>query len=451
MNYNGVNIAVVTTLITRNRSIATISGDPAMLTSIDSMCSVVAIRNGNISCSALGSTNTSGTSLLMTAASSSRRGVLSYFFTGHVNATGAVTQMHGRGCSSTGLTFVHRRLKLSVAVGPRHVTTQRVCRVLQLPSTTGVRAFSRHGVRVVRVLLHTSSPLIKTPLDRLHNHCGTGFLVYMTRQKSRIFVPSNGFILRTKSRVNVATSPRRFRGLLQNVNVIHGRTHRIVLLNNDHAARCLTGRLLTTKISIHVVRSSHIVYSTLSRTLPGTIIVRNSNTRRRLLVRRKLGRVSTFITLANVSRRGVLLSFFTVSRGIPGIITGIAQSRLNTLKKQLKLRYIMSPQRATASDLMRCTHTLRGSVNDGMRALCGLVSSHTRTLRFGIRTSTGIVNVPLGSLTLGPQILITNVLHRHGPLVPTNSSIVLPKSGIIIMTTGRQLRSLSSVLTWNVK
>ncbi len=164
MNYNGVNIAVLTGLIGRKRSIATVSDGPTVLTSIDSVCSIVAIRNGNASCSALVRTNTSGTSLLITAARSSRRGVLYYFFTGHVNAASAITQIHGPGCDSTGLTFVHRRLKLSVAVGPRHVTTQRVCRVLHLPTTTGVISFSRHGFSVVRLVLHPSSPLLKTAL-----------------------------------------------------------------------------------------------------------------------------------------------------------------------------------------------------------------------------------------------------------------------------------------------
>ncbi len=271
------------------------------------------------------------------------------------------------------------------------------------------------------------------------------------RHKTRIFVPSNGFVLRTNSHVKLATAPSRFRGLLGNVNVIHGRTHRIVLLKKDHVTFCLAGVLLTSNISIHVVRGGHALYSRLSSTLKGTIIVRNSNTGRRLLLRRKLTRVSTFISLASVSRRGVLLTFFTTTRGIGGIITGIAQSRLNSLTRQLNVSYVISPHGVTASALIRCTHTLRGSVKDGIRALCGLVSSRTRTLRFGIGPRTGIMNVPLGSLSLGRHILMTNVLHRHGPVVPANSSTVRPNSGIVIMTTGRQLRSLSSVLGWTEK
>ncbi len=333
-NYNGVNAAVLTGLMRRNRSIATVSAGPSMVRGLAGVCSIVNIYNGNTSDSILDRTGTRGRSLVVSATSSSRVGVLYYFLTGHVKARGAMTHIEGPRCGSGDLTFLHRRLRVSLVVGPRLVTTRRLFGILGLPDTCGVRPFSIEGFRVMRFEVGRGSILSNLGLVSLEDAFGTGFLIYTMGHKRRTCVPHNGFALVRKSEINVANTPGRVVRFFDRVNVGHASIGGIVVLNKDGATICLTGGLYRVKGDIAVVSGSHRGYRRVYIRIPGTIIMGNSNSSRRLLVRRNVRSTSTIMDLANLSRLGVLVSSCTTSGGIPGIVAGVGHRRLVPLTRR---------------------------------------------------------------------------------------------------------------------
>lgn len=408
--------------------------------------SVTYIAKSNTSTRMLGRTSITRTSLIVTYASTSRYGVLDYLVTEGLNTERAVTHIHGPVCCHR-VKLLGRSLRLDVTMGPRLVITSRVDELLLFPSTDRIRAFMGKHMRLVRLPITRKDDLTKLDLTRVCGQFRVHLLIYTIRRKSRIQVPSKRCEVHTKSHLRVTTSRGSLRTFFGTGKGHGSGVGGIVVYKTKEINCCLTLRLDALNVRIGVVRRGHREYRRLYRLLPGTAVVGKSTASRSLLMRRKVSRTSTFITLAKVSRRGVVLSLFTGDRGISGVIAGIGRSEHTHVMRSFKVSDVISIGATATSTVVDCIETHGGSRKDtGIRAVCRLISSGIRTLRFVIGTRAGCAKVPLGGLSLGPGGLVTYVTEGHRVVLPDKRSYVRMKSGIVVVAVRGQVRSVGSVL-----
>lgn len=446
MNYKGINEGLTRRLRTRSVSVALISIVTSGVGSLYRGVSTVKVINGNTDVGALVRTNISATSVLVTIATSSRLGLLYYLVTRGTGRYRAVTHIHGPVCRGR-VKFVGRHLNIAVVVGPRFTTTRRVSQLLHFPSTVGVSAFTHNHMRLLGFGILPRFGLSKVDISRVSSTFQDSVLIYTVRDHSGMSVPNNSRVVRSKSVISVLTSPLGTTTFFHGVNLGAGRIGGYVVMNNKAVSCCLTRTLLSVGVDIGVVRRGGGHYRRLDRLLPSTAVVGNSKAGHSLLLRRKLSRSRSFIALAGLSRRGMFLTLFTGDVSSTGLITGIGHLRFSSIVSSLSVKDIVCPGGVATSCVLRCIHTARGDVNDGMRALCRVLSNGTRTLRFTVHRRSTMACVPLTRLGLHGGLLIKYLGHGNHVHVPHNRSAVRMNSAIVVMAARGNLHSVASVLT----
>lgn len=444
IKYKGINSSVTSRLGLRKRRVSMISVGRNTISGLTGSLSILNVRKGNTACSILVRTNTRCTSLLVTTATESRVGLCSYLVTGTTNIARAVTEIHGPRCAGS-LCEVGRRLNLSVTVGPRRATTGRVDHLLEFSNTLRVSSFSGNIIRLVGMAMPRGSSVIKATLDEISG-LENGIEVYAIREKSRVFVPGNSFIVGNNSEVSIITGPRVTTGFFGHVDVTVNEDGSIVLLNNNGISFCLTGALVGSNTGIGVVRGGPRHYGFLSRTVPRTIVVRNSYVSRSLLLSRNIRRTSNVTTLVSCSRRGVVVAVCLGNVAGTGLVAGMGGTSFSPLLRSRGFRYVVRPGDLANRCVTECVETVRGANSDGIRSLCHLGSSGIRTLRFGIGTRSEIAGIPVVGLGLGTGLRVVYVGENKGVVLPRNASIVGPRSAMVILAVRGNLDGLRSVM-----
>lgn len=380
-------------------------------------------------------TNTSSTSVLITMADSSRAGVITYRMTCSLfGAPGHVTHVHSPSCihSTSGL-FRSSTMPVSRLVTPRRLIVSGVCQLVRCPNTLRIIGFTRNGIDLTIIGTCCNNPLVNGTLSAVHRrvprvsaHITTVF------HRSHPVHPRNSAVIRTNSRIFFVTTSRRVHTIVDRLRQLRGPCGQVVLINNNGVNTKLTHHLRGS-CDIGLVRHGRRHTTRLTRGLRGAVIFFNSTSSRRLLTRRRVSRISLFVTIAGSSRTGVVSTVLTGHVNTGGIVMLVRHHTCISLIRKDIVSVTVSPRRTAVSTLL---DRIQGTSVINISSLHHNMTRTVRTITRNSRDASHIINEIVSRVGLPPKAVVKTIMHK--------GSIVVTGSGLHVRRNSRMVVFLAS-------
>ena len=318
--------------------------------------------------------------------------------------------------------------------------------MLRFPSAVRVDAFSKGSVEIIEHRVLEKSKLDGMQLKKLPKELGAKVLVCVVERGGDALIPNGDFVLHAGDRLSIAGASRELRRFFVAIGQYRRPVKNVMVMGGGRISVYLTRLLLDSGISVTVIDRDRDRCDLLCDLIPSAHIICGDATRNEVLLEEGIHGTDAFVALTGDDGDNIITSMYAKHHGVPKIVTKVNREHFTGILESSGLDSIVTPKDLVAQQITRYVRAMNNSVGSSMETLYRLADGKVEALEFKVGEGSACVGIPLKTLRLKPNILISAVIRGSRSIIPDGETVICPGDHAVIVTAAGRLKDLDAIV-----
>lgn len=348
--------------------------------------------------------------------------------------------------------YLQQSLGVSMIVNPELSAATEIARLLRTPKAIEISTFAKGRAELLTFCLDGRSPLADLPIAKMNRKLGTDILVCAVERDHRAIIPKGDFVFRKGDRVSISGSPRNTSHFFRKIGLSTGQVQDVIIVGGGKIGYYLAYQLAGTSVSTKIIEADADRCEELSELLPSALIIHGSSLNRGLLIEEGLETAQAVVSLTNFDEENMMLSMLASIRNPEAkVVTKVSHLPFQEVLDRMDLGSLICPKEITALSIVQYIRALRNSRGSNIETLYRILDDKVEALEFHIQAPSAVLNTPLQTLPLRPDLLISTIIRDGRAFTPRGNDQLRLGDGVIVVTTHSGLRDITDILQHGVR
>ena len=342
--------------------------------------------------------------------------------------------------------FLREVLGLSVIINPEYECAKEISRMLRFPSAVRVDAFSKGSVEIIEHKVPEKSKLDGMQLKNLPRELGAKVLVCVVERGGDALIPNGDFILRAGDRLSISGASRELRRFFVAIGQYRRPVKNVMIMGGSRISVYLTRLLLDSGIDVTVIDRDRERCDLLCDLIPSAHIICGDATRNEVLLEEGIRSTDAFVALTGDDGDNIITSMYAKHMNVGKIVVKVNREYYDQILDSAGLDSVVAPRTLVAQQLARYVRAMSNSMGSSMETLYKLADGKAEALEFKVAEGSAVIGVPLKTLKLKPNIIISAIVRGNRTIIPGgDTEICAGDHAVVVAKTGR-LKALDDIV-----
>ena len=334
---------------------------------------------------------------------------------------------------------------LSMAINPEKQAAVEIHRLLKYPGFLQRDVFAKGRTEIVELKIDKESPLCGLSLIEMSKTIKCRVLVCAVLRNEEAFVPSGTFIMEPNDRIFVTSSTENLSILLKNAGILTRRVKTCLLCGGGRVSHYLAAMLEESHIETRIVESDADRCNELCALLPDSDISHGDCSDLEILEQEGLDGCDALVTLTGRDELNMITSLYASSRGVPQVITKLAEKGSNAVINTLGLGSVICPKELCCDDIIRYVRAMQNQTGAAL-SVHAIAAGQVEAMEFMVDNQTKFCGTALKELRLKPNTLIASIAHgSHTEIANGNSSFQQGDLLVVVTSNRGSVRQINDI------
>ena len=329
--------------------------------------------------------------------------------------------------------FLREALGLSVIVNPELECAKEISRILRFPSAIRVDAFSKGSAEIIEHRILPDSKLDGMQLKDMVGSFSAKVLVGVVERGGEAIIPNGNFTLKAGDLISVTGASQELRKFFVAAGQYRKRVKNTMIMGGGRIAVHLTRLLMESGISVTIVEADRTRCEELCDLVPGARIICGDATRGDILLEEGIKSSDAFVALTGDDGDNIITSIYAKQSGVD-------------ILESSGIDCVVTPKTLISQQLARYVRAMSNSVGSSMETLYRLADGKVEALEFKVAEGSACVGIPLKTLRLKPNIIISALVRGSNTIIPDGETVIKPGDHAVIVTRAGRLKELDSIV-----
>ena len=334
---------------------------------------------------------------------------------------------------------------LSMVINPENQAATEIERLLKYPGFLRRDTFAKGTTEIVELRVDAGSKLCNVSLMDLRSIVRCKVLVCAVLRSGTAIMPKGDFVLKEGDRVFFTALSENLTTLLKNLGLLTRRVRKVTICGGGRTSYYLASRLKKAGISTQIIEKNYARCQELCGLLPDSEIICGDISDQDLLESENLAQTDALVSMTGQDELNMIVSLYASSRGVPQIITKLAQTGNRSVIDSLALGSVIRPRDLICSNIVRYVRAMQNQTGAAL-SVHAIADGQAEAMEFLVDESTKHCGLPLKQIKLKPNVLVTSIAHGAGTEIPNGDSTFDLGDTIVVVTNGQvPLRQLNDI------
>lgn len=322
---------------------------------------------------------------------------------------------------------------LSMAINPEKQAAIEIERLLKYPGFLKLETFAKGRVEIVELRVLEDSKLCGRSLSELNSVVKCKILVCTVLRDGNVITPDGDFILAEGDRIFVTAPTDNLTVLLKNLGMITRKVRHVLICGGSRISYHLSKRLAKSGIDVTIIEKDVEKCLQLSSLLPGVDIVNGDASSSYTLESEGVESCDALVALTGMDELNIIISLYGHTHKIPQVITKLDHIDDNGILNFLPQSSVVCPKELSCNAIVRYVRAMQNQTGAAV-AVHLIADGKAEAIEFRIDKSTPFCSVPLKTLKLRRDVLISCINRRGKTEIPDGNSYFLPGDSVVVVT-----------------
>lgn len=318
--------------------------------------------------------------------------------------------------------------------------------MLRFPGAIRVDAFSKGSAEMMELRVTAGSKLEGVVLKDLHKTFNSQVLISVIQRGDEAIIPNGNFKIAVGDVLEITGSPKELRRFFIAAGVYKKPVRSAMIMGGGRIAVYLASLLMESGISVTVVESDRARCDELCDLIPEARIIYGDATRSEVLDEEGITAADAFVALTGDDGDNIITSMYAKHRGVSKIIVKANRQYYTEILQSSGLESVVTPRSLIAGQIARYVRAMSNSQGSSMETLYRLADGKVEALEFKVNEGSACVGVPLKTLKLKSNVLISVIIRGGKSLLPNGDTVIQPGDHAVIITRAGWLKDLDSIV-----
>lgn len=326
---------------------------------------------------------------------------------------------------------------LSLAINPEKQAAMEIERLLKYPGFLRRDVFAKGRTEIVELRVEENSKLCNVPLMEMAGIVKCRVLVCAVLRDGNALVPGGNFVLHEGDRVFVTAPTENLAILLKNLGIITRRVRRVMLCGGGRVAHYVASLLENSGIQTRIIESNFDRCQELCELLPNVKDISCGDcSDLELLEAEGLADCDALVALTGSDELNMIISLYASSRGVPQVITKVAQLGSRSVMDSLSLGSVICPKELCCNTIVHYVRAMQNQTGAAV-SVHAIADGQVEAMEFLVDENTKHCGEPLKKLKTKPNVLIASITHGSVTEIPNGESMFQEGDTLVVVTSGR--------------
>ncbi|NLL92390.1 MAG: Trk system potassium transporter TrkA [Ruminococcaceae bacterium] len=344
--------------------------------------------------------------------------------------------------------FLKKELGISMIINPELAASQEVSRLLSLPSVIEISTFANGKIEILKLKVEKNSVLCGMTLIKMRKAIPGNVLICAVEREDEALIPTGDFIIEAEDYIYIIASKKDSQLFLSSLGLFTDKVKDTIIIGGGGLAYYLATDLLYLGLDVKIIEIDRERCEELSELLPKASIIHGDGIDESLLLEEGLTTASSLVALTNLDEENIMLSLY--AKKISGekikTVTKINKITFDEVISSLNLGSVVVPKNIMTEHILQYVRALENSYGSNVETMYRLVNGKVEALEFNVNEDSEVVDIPLKSLNIKKNILISCINRKGKIITPGGDDAIHRGDTVIVVTTESGLSDLSEIL-----
>lgn len=441
-----VGAAICAQLASEGHDLTVVDDNHVILTELSNTCDVFGVVGNGADVSVLRRAGAERADLLIAVTSGDEINILACAAARKLGTAHTIARVRNPEYSGL-MQLMKNEMSLSLTINPELAVAKQIYRMLRSPSAAKVDTFCHGRVELAEFVISPDSMLCGTTLNDLRTKIDVGFLVCSVLRGGKVYIPSGHFRLEAGDTVCVTAPEDDLPRFFKAIAIYRNPVRNVLIVGGGRTTYYLEALLNRGKITSTVIERDKALCHELAEQYTCTVVCDNG-TKQDLLLEEGLESTDAFLALSDIDEENAIVSMYAKTKAKGKIVTKINAMSYIELFRGMGLESIVSPQSATAADIIRYVRSMANARDAAeIESLHRFMEDRVEALEFAIKKDIpDITNIPLKQLRPRAGVLIACIVRRDRVIIPSGDDEIRAGDAVIVVTTHGQMKGIKDIL-----
>lgn len=440
-----IGFSVASILSDEGHDITVIDNNPSTINNLSNNLDVICIEGSATNSETLREAGAADADLIMAAMRSDEMNMVCGISARKLGTRHVIARIRDTGYLRQ-TEFLREALGLSVIVNPELECAREISRILRFPSAIRVDAFSKGSAEIIEHRVIPGSKLDGMQLKDMLSAFNSKVLIGVVERGGEALIPNGNFTLQAGDLFSATGDTRELRRFFTAAGQYRKPVRSVMIMGGGRIAVHLSRLLQDVGISVTIVEADRQRCDELCDLLPDARIIYGDATRGDILLEEGLKAADAFVALTGDDGDNIITSLYAKRCGVGKIVVKVNREYYSDILESSGLDSVVTPKTLISQQLARYVRAMSNSVGSSMETLYRLAEGKVEALEFKVAEGAACVGVPLKTLRLKPNILISAIVRGNRTIIPDGETVISPGDHAVIVTRSGWLKNLDSIV-----
>ncbi len=342
--------------------------------------------------------------------------------------------------------FLRETLGLSVIVNPEYECAKEISRILRFPGAVRVDAFSKGSVEIMEHRVVPGGKLDGVMLKDLSSLFGATVLVSVVERGGEAIIPNGHFTLKAGDRLSITGASRQLRRFFTALGLYKKPVRSVMIMGGGRISESLAKLLIESGIAVTIMEVDKARCDELCDLVPNARIIRGDATSSDVLLEEGLAGYDAFVALTGDDGDNIITSMYAKSCGVNKVIVKVNREYYGDIMTNAGLDSIVTPKALIAQQIARYVRAMDNSAGSSMETLYRLAEGKAEALEFIVGKSEKYIGIPLKTLHLKQNVLLSALVHGSKTIIPDGDSVLEPGDHAVVVSKAGMIKQLGDMI-----
>ena len=431
-----IGYSVASILSDEGHDIIVIDNNPAVINNLSNNLDVICVEGSAANPETLTEAGAADADLIMAAMRSDEMNMVCGISARKLGTKHVIARIRDTGYMKQ-TEFLREALGLSVIVNPELECAKEISRILRFPSAIRVDAFSKGSAEIIehRILLKDMVGSFSAKV-----------LVGVVERGGEAIIPNGNFTLKAGDLISVTGASQELRKFFVAAGQYRKRVKNTMIMGGGRIAVHLTRLLMESGIAVTIVEADRTRCEELCDLVPGARIICGDATRGDILLEEGIKSSDAFVALTGDDGDNIITSIYAKQSGVGKIVVKVNREYYSDILESSGIDCVVTPKTLISQQLARYVRAMSNSVGSSKETLNRLADGKVEALEFKVAEGSACVGIPLKTLRLKPNIIISALVRGSSTIIPDGETVIKPGDHAVIVTRAGRLKELDSIV-----
>ncbi len=342
--------------------------------------------------------------------------------------------------------FIKAQLGLSMIINPELLTATEISQLIKFPSAEQIDSFADGKIHLVKIKIHTSSPLANIEIKDIAPKTNCEILACAIERGDDVLIPDGSTEIKVGDTLSFIAFDDKIQDVFKKLGMHRNAVKNTMIVGGDTTAFYLSRLLCKAGIKVKIIEDDAGICNRLSDQFPDVTVIQGDGTDKKLLIEEGISAADAFVALTHIDEENIFLSLFAKQSSEAKPVAKVNRLEFDSVINGLDMGSIVFPKYITADYIMQFVRARQNSQGNNISTLYRILDNKVEALEFTVHDDSPVVNKPIMNLNLKPNVLICCISRSGNVIIPGGRDCIEKGDKVIIVSLYRGLHDLQDIL-----